>query len=162
MALRAILCAWRRYLAARRGSRLPESLCRALICRKAHHKPGLYTTLAFAIMRAWRAAVKVRGFAGLKLSSVFQSLSSIGVVLLLAYTERWQEANWPEGRVVWVHPWLLFLAWAMLICVLIMGIAGSRDSGPAARLNQILPQASSALLAAAVLMALFMPGPYAP
>lgn len=98
----------------------------------------------------------------MKLYSVFQSLSSIGFIMLVAYTERWQEANWPEGRVVYVHPWVLFFAWALLVFTLVMGVAGPRTSRLAERLDRVLPQASWALLVGAVLMAMFLPGPYAP
>lgn len=103
-----------------------------------------------------------KGLISLRFYSVFQSLSSIGFIMLLAYTERWQEANWPAGRVVYVHPWVLFVAWALLVFTLIMGVAGSRAPGLAERLDRVLPQASWALLVGAVLIAVFMPGPYEP
>ena len=66
---------------------------------------------------------KAKGVISLKFYSIYQGLTSLGFIFLLAYTEHWQEANWPEGRVVYIHPWILFLAWAVLGFTLIMGVA---------------------------------------
>lgn len=105
---------------------------------------------------------KAKGLNILKFYSVYQSLTSLGFIFLLAYTERWQEANWPEGRVVYIHPWILFLAWALLGFTLIMGVAGRWAPGLSERSDRLLPYTSWALLVVAVLMAMFMPGPYGP
>ena len=98
----------------------------------------------------------------MKFYSIYQGLTSLGFIFLLAYTEHWQEANWPEGRVVYIHPWILFLAWAVLGFTLIMGVAGRRAPRLAERMDRLLPYASWALLVGAVLMAVFMPGPFGP
>ena len=81
---------------------------------------------------------------------------------MIAHTQRYQELHWPEGRVVYVHPWLLLLAYTTGAVVMIFGVFGLKDSALAERLNAVMPRLAAALLAIMVLMALFLPGPYDP
>lgn len=63
---------------------------------------------------------------------------------------------------VYVHPWLLLLAYTTGAVVMIFGVFGLKDSALAERLNAVMPRLAAALLAIMVLMALFLPGPYDP
>lgn len=97
----------------------------------------------------------------MKLFNLYQTAVSLAFVLLIAHTEAYQTANWPEGRVVHVHPWVLFLAYALGIFALIMWLAKPRDPAIGPLLDRWLPIAASLLLFGGVVgMALFAPGPY--
>lgn len=94
--------------------------------------------------------------------SVYQCLSSVGFLLMIAHTQSYQEIHWPEGRVVYVHPWLLLLAYTTGAMAMVFGVCGVKNTGLAERLNAVMPRVAALLLAIMVLMALFLPGPYAP
>ncbi|MBC9246088.1 hypothetical protein H4P12_05040 [Paracoccus sp. 11-3] len=99
----------------------------------------------------------------MKFYSVYQTLCSVGFILLIAHTRAYQEAHWPEGRVVYVHPWVLVIAYILGILALIFGTAGTRDPELGPRLDRLMPMAAwMLLLCGVVLMAIFFPGPYAP
>lgn len=63
---------------------------------------------------------------------------------------------------VYVHPWLLLLAYTTGAMALVFGVLGVKDTGLAERLNAVMTRVAAMLLAIMVLMALFLPGPYAP
>ena len=99
----------------------------------------------------------------MRLFPLYQTLSSLGFILLIAHTQAFQEANWPAGRVVHVHPWVLVIAYAMGVLALIFTAFGTRDPEIGKRLDRAMPLAAWALLVFGVVgMALFAPGPYAP
>lgn len=81
---------------------------------------------------------------------------------MVAHTEKHQVLYWPEGRVVYVHPWLVFVGYATGAIALILGVWGIGNAKLIGRLNLLMPRLAAALLAVMVLMALFFPGPYAP
>lgn len=94
--------------------------------------------------------------------AVYQCLCSVGFLLMVAHTQQYQELHWPEGRVVYVHPWLVFIGYATGAVALFLGLWGARTAKIIGHLNLLMPRAAAALLAIMVLMALFFPGPYAP
>ena len=94
--------------------------------------------------------------------SVYQCLCSVGFLLMVAHTHQHQVLYWPEGRVVYVHPWLLFMGYATGTMALILGVRGARNAKVIGHLNLLMPRVAAVLLAIMVLMALFFPGPYDP
>ena len=97
----------------------------------------------------------------MKFYPVFQTLCSLGFLLLIAHTEAWQQAHWPPGRVVHVRPWMVFLAWAMALVTLVLAVAGTRNPKLDLCLYRLMPLAAWGLLVGALLVATFVPGPYA-
>ena len=93
---------------------------------------------------------------------LYQSLSSIAFVLLVAHTQGYQELHWPEGRVVYVHPWLLAAAYGTAVVALFLGLWGLAQARLIGRLERWLPQLAWALIGIMVLLAVFLPGPYLP
>lgn len=96
----------------------------------------------------------------MKFLPAFQTLSSIGFILLLAGSRGLQEQHWPPGRVVHVHPWIVFLSLALGFLTLVFWLAGPRAPALGPRLDRLMPLLAWGLLAAMVVMALFFPGPW--
>lgn len=93
---------------------------------------------------------------------LYQSLSSIAFVLLVAHTQEYQQLHWPEGRVVYVHPWLLVAAYGTGAVALFLGLWGLAQARVIGRLERWLPQLAWGLIGIMILMAVLLPGPYLP
>lgn len=98
----------------------------------------------------------------ISLYSLYQCLSSIGFLLLMAHTQDYQRLHWSEDRVVYVHPWLVGAAYGTGAVALFFGLWGLAQERLIGRIERGLPYLAWALLMTMVVMALFLPGPYHP